>query len=67
MSVNPGHVFSLRPRMSTSFRPDDLRTARHFLQDESYATIEEAARAVAEKALDLTHNPQSGRPFNRGR
>lgn len=67
MTVNLGHVFALRPRVSTSFRPDDLRTARHFLQDESYKSIDEAARAVAQKALDLTHNPKSDKRFKRGR
>ena len=51
MSVNLGHVFSLRPRVTTSFRQADFLTARRLLQDEAYADIEEAARAVAEKAL----------------
>ena len=61
LDVNLGHIFALRPRLATSFRPDDLRVARQLLQDESYKTITEAARAVAERALDLTHDgPQSG-------
>ena len=61
LDVNLGHIFALRPRLATSFRPDDLRVARQLLQDESYKTIPEAARAVAERALDLTHDgPQSG-------
>ena len=61
LDVNLGHIFALRPRLATSFRPDDLRVARQLLQDESYKTITEAARAVAERALDLTHaGPQSG-------
>ena len=58
-SVNLGHVFALRPRVSTSFRQEDFRTARHLLQDESYASLGEAARAVAEKALELTRDAGS--------
>jgi hypothetical protein len=64
IGVNLGHVFALRPRVSTSFRQADFNTAKHFLRDESYAGIEEAARAVAEKALELTHG---GGPSNRER
>jgi hypothetical protein len=53
--INLGHIFELRPRVNTSFRPGDLNTAKHFLRDESYASLEEAARAVATKALELSH------------
>jgi hypothetical protein len=61
LEVNMGHVFALRPRAETSFRPDDLRTAKQRLKDEPFATIEEAARAVAEMALELTHDgPSAG-------
>jgi hypothetical protein len=67
MSVNLGHVFSLRPRVSTSFRQADFLTARHLLQDEAYADIEEAARAVAEKALEMTHEGPPKRGFRPGR
>ncbi len=67
MQVNLGHVFSLRPRVSTTFRQPDFLTARHFLQDESYASIEEAARAVAEKALEMTHEGPSKLGFRPGR
>jgi hypothetical protein len=66
-SVNLGHVFSLRPRVSTSFRQADFLTARHLLQDESYQSIEEAARAVAEKALAMTHEGPPKRGFKPGR
>lgn len=59
LAVNLGHVFALRPRVETAFRPDDLRAARQQLQDERYETLEEAARAVAAKALELTR--ESGR------
>ena len=61
LSVNLGHVFALRPRVSTTFRQPDLATARHMLQEESYGSIPEAARAVAEKALELTHDGPPGR------
>ncbi|MFP8873309.1 MAG: hypothetical protein VCB42_01970 [Myxococcota bacterium] len=61
LSVNLGHVFALRPRVSTTFRQPDFLTARHMLQDESYGSIPEAARAVAEKALELTHDGPPGR------
>jgi hypothetical protein len=66
-NVNLGHVFLLRPKVSTSFRHADFRTARHLLSDESYASLEEAARAVAEKALELTHEAPSKRDFRPGR
>ena len=67
MSVNLGHLFSLRPRVSKTFRQADFLTARQLLQDEEYADIEEAARAVAEKALDLTHKGPPKRGFKPGR
>jgi hypothetical protein len=54
LDVNLGHVFALRPRVSTSFRQEDFRAAKHLLEEEGYARIEEAARAVVEKALSLT-------------
>ena len=54
LGVNLGHIFALRPRVNTAFPPGQLNTAKHFLRDESYASIEDAARAVAEKALELT-------------
>jgi hypothetical protein len=59
LSVNMGHVFALRPRTNSSFRPGDFMTAKHQLQDESYASLPEAARAVAERALELTHDSGS--------
>ncbi|MBW2295393.1 MAG: hypothetical protein JRG94_24260 [Deltaproteobacteria bacterium] len=60
MQVSMGHMFALRPRVVTSFRPDDFRRARQLLADESYANIQEAARAVAERALELTHGGPEG-------
>ncbi len=57
--VSMGHVFSLRPRVATSFRPDDFRRARQLLASESYPNLPDAARAVADKALELTHEGPS--------
>ena len=65
--VNLGHVFALRPRVSTTFKQSDFLTARHLLQDEGWQTIQEAARAVAEKALALTNEARSKRGFKPGR
>jgi hypothetical protein len=67
MSVNLGHVFALRPRVSKTFRQADFLTARLRLQDEKYASIEEAARAVAEKALELTQQGPPKRGVGPGR
>lgn len=61
IKVNLAHVLALRPRVSPSFRQADFLTARQLLQDEAYASIEEAARAVAEKALSMTHEGPSKR------
>jgi len=58
--VMMGHMFALRPRVSTSFRPDDFRRARQVLADEPYANIQDAARAVAEKAHELTRGERKG-------
>ena len=64
LEVNMGHVFALRPRVNTSFKPGDFSTAKHLLVDETYANHQEAARAVVEKAQELTHGPPKG---SRGR
>ena len=39
-----------------SFRPADFRSAKHSLREEAYESIDKAARAVADKALELTHD-----------
>jgi hypothetical protein len=52
--VNMGHIFALRPRVAPSFRPDDLRLAKQHLEDETFKTSADAARAVAEKALEMS-------------
>ncbi len=67
IGVNLGHIFALRPRVNTAFPPGDLNTAKHFLRDKSYANIEEAARAVAEKALELSHKGPPRRVSQRRR
>ncbi len=60
-AVTRMNLFSLRPRVNTSFRQEDFLEARRILKDESYGSVEEAARAVAEKALSLSNDPK-GRP-----
>lgn len=54
--VNLGHIFSLRPRVPTSFRQEYFREARRLLDDETFASLQEAARAVVDKALELTRD-----------
>ena len=66
LNVNLGHIFALRPRVTTSFPQAHFRTARHLLQDESYASMGEAARAVVDKALELTREGPSKRGFKPG-
>jgi hypothetical protein len=56
VDVNMGHVFALRPRIPTAFRPDDFRAARQALAGEAFASADEAARAVALKALELSQD-----------
>ena len=67
MQVNLGHVFALRPRVSTSFRQPDFLTARHLLLDGSYPTIQEATRAVVERALEITHEGSAKRGYKQRR
>ena len=56
------HVFALRPRVIMAFRPDDFRRARQLLEEEAYESIQKAARAVAERALELTQEGPGGGP-----
>jgi hypothetical protein len=68
LAVNRGHLFALRPRVSTAFRPEDFLTARRELEDERYESIEAAARAVAERALALSNDTRkTKRDFQPGR
>ena len=49
------HIFALKPRVAMAFKPDDFRKAKQLLEDESYESIPEAARAGADRALELTN------------
>jgi hypothetical protein len=67
VAVNRSHLFALRPRVSTAFRPEDFLAAKRQLEDERYESIEAAARAVAERALALCNEPTKRRDFQPGR
>jgi hypothetical protein len=67
MDVNLGHVFSLKPRVNTSFRQNDFFTAKRALREESFESIIDAARAVAEEALALTRGDAAGADSKRHR
>ncbi|MCH7868127.1 MAG: hypothetical protein IH881_10565 [Myxococcales bacterium] len=54
LAVNMGHVFALRPRVGTSFRPDDFRAAKQQLASESFKSAAEAARTVVKKTVELS-------------
>ena len=66
-AVNMGQIFALRPRVSSAFRQEHFLNARRRLEGESYASVEEAARAVAEKALELSNDPKGKLGRARGR
>ena len=66
-AVNMGNIFALRPRVNTSFRQEHFLTARRLLEEEAYATLDGAARAVAERALELSNDPKDKRGAKRGR
>lgn len=55
--VNLGHIFALRPRVQPGFNPEAFRGARRALAEEKYASVAEAARALAEKAVELSNAP----------
>ena len=61
--VNRGHVFALQPRVNPSFSPQAFDDARRELSDVLYGTIDEAARAVAERALELSNERPDREPF----
>jgi hypothetical protein len=62
--IHMGHIFALKPRVDKSFRQDDLRKAKELLVDEAYESPAAAARALAEKALELTRKGPPKRGFN---
>jgi hypothetical protein len=64
-AVNLGHVLALRPRVSTSFPQAEFLKARRELAGERFGSIEEAARAVAEKALAATNRKPSKHSIGR--
>ena len=53
-AVNLGHIFALRPRVTTAFPQDAFHKAKDELRDERFGSLEEAARAVAHKALETS-------------
>jgi hypothetical protein len=61
--VNLGHVVALRPRTHTGFKPEAFAEAKRALSDQRFPTIEEATRAVAEKAVELS-NESGPDPFS---
>jgi len=61
--VHMGHVFSLRPRVHTSFNPESFREAKRQLAETPFASLEEAARAVAEKASEISRGGPERHPF----
>ena len=63
--VNLGHLFALRPRVSTSFRQEDFRAAKLRLAEETYPNIREAARAVAREALERAQEGPPKHGFRR--
>ncbi len=67
MDVNLGHVFSLKPRINTSFRQNDFLAAKRALREETFGSIIDAARAVAEEALALTRGDAAGADSKRHR
>jgi hypothetical protein len=63
--VNLGHIFALRPRVQGGFNPEAFRDARRALAEEKYASLADAARAVAEKAVELSNAGPGRDPFQR--
>jgi len=59
MEITRGHIFAIRPRVNTGFPQNDLFEAKRALADEVYASLGEAARAVAEEALSITRGTAS--------
>jgi hypothetical protein len=59
------HVMALRPRVHVGFKPSAFADAKRSLADRRYATIEEATRAVVEKAIEISNEFSPGSPFGR--
>jgi hypothetical protein len=60
-----GHVMALRPRIHVGFKPSAFADAKRALVEERYASIETAARAVAEKAIEISNASSRQDPFSR--
>jgi hypothetical protein len=60
-----GHVMALRPRVHVGFKPSAFADAKRALADERYATIQEAAHAVVQKAIEISNESPSRNPFSR--
>lgn len=67
MDVSFGHIFSIKPRVNSSFRRDDFHQAKVALKDEIYADLKAAIRAVADEALSLTRGAASSPQFEKRR
>jgi hypothetical protein len=65
MQVNLGHIFALRPRVHAGFNPQSLREAIRVLAGETYTSLDEAARAVAAKAVELSNAKPDRDPLHR--
>jgi len=64
-AVSLGHVMALRPRIHVGFKPSAFMDAKRALVDSRYASIEEAARAVARKAIEISNDSPLPDPFAR--
>jgi hypothetical protein len=60
-----GHVMALRPRIHVGFKPSAFADAKRALVEERYASIETAARAVADKAIEISNASSRQDPFSR--
>jgi hypothetical protein len=60
-----GHVMALRPRIHVGFKPSAFADAKRALADARYASLEEAARAVVEKAIEISNASPHQSPFSR--
>jgi hypothetical protein len=59
------HVMSLRPRIHVGFKPNAFIEAKRALADQRYANLQDAARAVAEKAIEISNEFSPPSPFER--
>ena len=60
-----GHVMGLRPRIHVGFKQSAFADAKRALAEARYASIDEAARAVAEKAIEISNESSRKDPFSR--